>query len=531
MAIYCLVVTFAVWQMALAPMQLSEPGHPNYWIFEKRLSQGWLFGRKVDNTDGQFRQFRNGLPSLLGLACAYLLASTAYRTYCNRSASVIRSSTPTSPNAETARQRMSFLVVASLSILFLLHGVSAFKILAILYVNYQIPSRLGASRITPFAVWTFNVGVMFANEIFDGYKFGRILPVLSLLDDGRIAGLMPRWHVMFNISMLRLISFSIDWYWAQKDAGNSTSDPGSHDFSPRNYLAYVLYPPLYIAGPIVTFTSFVDQVKRQTTVSKKAIMAYAVRFLACWLTMEVILHYMYVVAIKDSYAIYRDAAGKETRSPAWKGDTPFELAMISFWNLVIVWLKLLLPWRFFRLWSLMDGIDPPENMIRCVLNNYSTRGFWRSWHRSYNLWLLRYLYVPIGGAANTLLATLVVFTFVALWHDLSLKLLTWGWAITLFVLPEVAAAKLLPESQYGDRPWYIHACAVGAVFNIVMMIVANIVGFVLGPENSLAVLGEVFGTWSGVFFAIQASVVLFCAAHVMFEYREEELRRGIVRKC
>ena len=109
------------------------------------------------------------------------------------------------------------------------------------------------------------------------------------------------------------------------------------------------------------------------------------------LTMEVILHYMYVVAIKDARA--------------WPGDTPAEIAMIGFWNLAIVWLKvrfvmapflldlkyvqLLLPWRFFRLWALVDGIDPPENMVRCMANNYSTFGFWRSWHRSYNLWIVR----------------------------------------------------------------------------------------------------------------------------------------------
>ena len=43
------------------------------------------------------------------------------------------------------------------------------------------------------------------------------------------------------------------------------------------------------------------------------------------LTMEVILHYMYVVAIKDARA--------------WPGDTPAEIAMIGFWNLTIVWLK------------------------------------------------------------------------------------------------------------------------------------------------------------------------------------------------
>ena len=107
----------------------------------------------------------------------------------------------------------------------------------------------------------------------------------------------------------------------------------------------------------------------------------------------------------------------------------------------------MLPWRFFRLWSLADGVDPPENMVRCMANNYSTLGFWRSWHRSFNLWILRYIYVPLGGSRNALASTLLVFTFVALWHDLSLRLLTWGWAISLFIVPELLARRLLPEDQ------------------------------------------------------------------------------------
>ena len=52
---------------------------------------------------------------------------------------------------------------------------------------------------------------------------------------------------------------------------------------------------------------------------------YAVRFLSCLLIMELVLHSMYVVAIKDARA--------------WTGDTPFELSMVGFWNLIIVWLK------------------------------------------------------------------------------------------------------------------------------------------------------------------------------------------------
>lgn len=39
-------------------------------------------------------------------------------------------------------------------------------------------------------------------------------------------------------------------------------------------------------------------------------------------------------------------------------------------------------------------MDPPENMVRCMVNNYSTMGFWRSWHRSYNLWTVRYVGIP-----------------------------------------------------------------------------------------------------------------------------------------
>lgn len=55
--------------------------------------------------------------------------------------------------------------------------------------------------------------------------------------------------------------------------------------------------------------------------------------------------------------------------------------------------QLLIPWRFFRLWALADGLDPPENMVRCMANNYSAFGFWRAWHRSYNLWIIRYLHL------------------------------------------------------------------------------------------------------------------------------------------
>ena len=40
-------------------------------------------------------------------------------------------------------------------------------------------------------------------------------------------------------------------------------------------------------------------------------------------------------------------------------------------------------------------------------------------------------------------------------------------------------------------------CAIGAVFNIVMMLSANLVGFVIGTEGMAYMAKEIGGTWTG----------------------------------
>lgn len=157
---------------------------------------------------------------------------------------------------------------------------------------------------------------------------------------------------------------------------------------------------------------------------------------------------------------------------------------------------------------------------------------------------IRYIYIPVGGARNTfgLPATFLVFTFVALWHDLSLKLLTWGWLISLFILPEIAAKALLPASRFtpshtGDGApaepvwWYRHLCAAGGVFNVLLMMTANLVGFAIGVDGIRYMWEQLLGSWDGLKFMVGACATLFVGVQVMFEYREEELRQGISRKC
>ncbi|KAI6039919.1 MBOAT, membrane-bound O-acyltransferase family-domain-containing protein [Pisolithus marmoratus] len=515
---YYIVFVVVVPLMAWVPIRLSSTTNANYPIFRHQLKPGWLFGREVDNSDRQYRAFRDNIPALSLLALIYLTLQWIYA----RSAI---SSSSTIPKDKI--HLVPYVIFFATLYLIGLHGTSTIKILTILTVNYYIGKGLRGSRIGPLITWIFNASILFANERNEGYRFSSLHPSLAALDI--FEGLYPRWHINFNITMLRLVSFNMDYYWAcksgsledrdvrttQKERANTPHPLEFYTYA--NYLAYTLFPPLYIAGPILTYNDFLWQLRRPQEISLLSVMRYFIRFLICLLTMEFILHTMYVVAIKDT--------------KAWVGDTPLELSMIGFWNLIIVWLKLLLPWRFFRLWSLASGIDPPENMVRCMANNYSTTGFWRSWHRSYNLWVTRYIYIPLGGTKNVAVATLLIFTFVALWHDLSFSLLAWGWLVSLFIVPELLATHLLPQSKYGQYSWYRHVCAIGAVFNILMMMTANLVGFVVGTEGVLYLSRQITGSFEGFRFLVTACCCLFVGVQLMFEYREEEKRRGILLRC
>lgn len=244
-------------------------------------------------------------------------------------------------------RRNIFDVLFALIFLTALHAFSIIKILVILTGNYLISFFHPTSIANPILTWIFNMAVLFANEYCDGYRFATILPWLiagegagvgEAMDKAFGGGLLPRWSLSFNITVLRLISYNLDHYWAAKrreegaaggaaievrtftaattsttppppghhhhrrrsdeesrrvstdrasaggdddgdnqrlmaDVQKKTLEPGKltereridhparyEDYGFLSYLAYALYSPLYLAGPILTFNDFVYQV-------------------------------------------------------------------------------------------------------------------------------------------------------------------------------------------------------------------------------------------------------------------------------
>jgi D-alanyl-lipoteichoic acid acyltransferase DltB (MBOAT superfamily) len=210
----------------------------------------------------------------------------------------------------------------------------------------------------------------------------------------------------------------------------------------------------------------------QKNYSVREVGLYGLRWFMSFLLMELMTHFFYY----NAFAI----------SGLWKRLSPMDVFIIGYGVLNFMWLKFFLIWRYFRFWSLVSGIETPENMPKCINNCYNLERFWKNWHSSFNKWLVRYMYIPLGGSQRKLLNVWVIFTFVAIWHDLEWKLLSWAWLTCIFFIPEMIVKSLANsvkvESAFREFILRELSAVAGAV-TITCLMVANLVGFVLGPSG------------------------------------------------
>lgn len=191
---------------------------------------------KQDISDAQYFNFRRNIPYLAALLTFHPLLRKIYnviRPLPAQPGSPRSNGTYISAAEGDARlvQRATFDFGFALLFLGALHGFSVFKILVILYINYTLLTSVPQKYI-PAATWIFNIGILFANEISDGYQFAKLASFLWPVESGGAlivwcrwldghGGIMPRWHIGFNMSVLRLISFNMDYYWSLNQRGGS----------------------------------------------------------------------------------------------------------------------------------------------------------------------------------------------------------------------------------------------------------------------------------------------------------------------
>jgi len=185
------------------------------------------------------------------------------------------------------------------------------------------------------------------------------------------------------------------------------------EYNLPDLLGYVLYPPLYLSGPTLSYNTYLSLLKnptREVTTSYKLL--YLARLLLGLVYLEAILSMTYPFAFA---------------ALTYNGSIPPEITLSNTWfTLCCMYLKFQTLWRVARGWCLVDGMDVNENMIRVWNDNYNIQGFWKNWHASFNKWLVRYIYIPTGGNKMPAVSVTLTFLFVAIWHDVEMKLVAWG---------------------------------------------------------------------------------------------------------
>jgi len=245
--VYYAVVIIAVPLMVKSVYDVSRPDSPEYDRFSGLLSPGWIPGRMVDNTDSQYSNFRDNLPYLAIILILHPFLRKLYNTFWRiDSYTTIRKVNGEDNGltqglhvgaAANARleHRISFDFMFAIALITALHGISALKILVILWLNFKIATKVERAYV-PTATWTFNLFILVANELCQGYRFSAFatlfLPSAPSLSGEQplswghridsFGGLNPRWEVLFNVTILRLISFNMDYYWA---LGRGSSSP------------------------------------------------------------------------------------------------------------------------------------------------------------------------------------------------------------------------------------------------------------------------------------------------------------------
>lgn len=187
--------------------------------------------------------------------------------------------------------------------------------------------------------------------------------------------------------------------------------PAGQKFS--TVLAYVLFFPHLIAGPILRPHELIPQLER----ARKRVLQYKAAIAI--FTMGLVKKLVFA----DQIGGYVDAAYNTTTLDAWQALLAiygFSLQIycdFSGYTDMAIGLAMLL------------GLKLPNNFLRPYAANSLTQ-FWRRWHITLSSWLRDYLYIPLGGnrgtTARVVCNLMVTMILGGLWHGANWTFVVWG---------------------------------------------------------------------------------------------------------
>lgn len=182
-----------------------------------------------------------------------------------------------------------------------------------------------------------------------------------------------------------------------------------------NYGAYISMFPQLIAGPIVTYSTVAEQLKKRSHTIKHVENGL--------MTFTIGMGYKVLIANQiGGLWSDLDMIGYESISTplAWLGILAYSFQLyFDFMGYSFMAIGL----------GEIMGFTIPENFDYPYLSVSMTE-FWRRWHITLGSWFREYVYIPLGGnregTGKLVRNMLIVWAFTGLWHGASWNFVLWG---------------------------------------------------------------------------------------------------------
>ena len=184
-----------------------------------------------------------------------------------------------------------------------------------------------------------------------------------------------------------------------------------------DYLAYILYFPKLLMGPLMDPVDFVTQLNNASLKRPNAEnIAAGLKLFSFGLFKKLLL--------ADTFA----------KAVAW-GFANTETATAADWLLVMLFYAFEIYFDFSGYTDMATGSSLILNITLPInfdspYRALSIRDFWKRWHISLTKFFTRYIYIPLGGSRRglrrTIANTMLVFLISGLWHGANWTFILWG---------------------------------------------------------------------------------------------------------
>eukprot|EP01056_Protomagalhaensia_sp_Gyna25_P002360 Protomagalhaensia_sp_Gyna_25__2359@NODE_22_length_7715_cov_56_973033_g15_i0_p1_GENE_NODE_22_length_7715_cov_56_973033_g15_i0NODE_22_length_7715_cov_56_973033_g15_i0_p1_ORF_typecomplete_len625_score71_40MBOAT/PF03062_19/4_4e02MBOAT/PF03062_19/7_9e02MBOAT/PF03062_19/3_3e27_NODE_22_length_7715_cov_56_973033_g15_i032395113 len=476
-------------------------------LSQVRYNENWpALLRWEDRSDFQWFGFRENLSFTFGVILLHVFLSHVVSLTFQKSPTILAA---------------FHAVFGSITAIYL-HGAAVF-IAFFLIASFSLVSQLcrsqRATHLVPILAWT--LAILTLSFTSAASTFNDFVQSLDLMyQRSPLATVLPLGKPLYpierciNLLVLRLLSFTLDRYWAVKPPSNSYNSQmvlqsGNYRDEPMNeplcitsvaqsrcaqdynilfFLAYALFLPLYIAGPIIPFNAFCHALGSRASPKRIWVFKSCSRWIAFYLLTEIVSTRM---ILTSAFTV------EQANHEYWSLLRISEILILFGLILVYTWLKFSVLWDGFRIWSVAVGVYCPANLLCFVFNHYSVQHFWKTWHASFHLWITRYLYVPLGGSKRKVRCSLLIFLFVALWHRINLDFVWWAVITVATIVFELNLEtsgghnfhrKIFRVQNGCQYTWLI----LGTELVSVLLIVANLIGFGCGRYGLLRIGQEMW---------------------------------------